>query len=94
MSKIKLDVKIPISVLKEGDNFIVYTPALDLSTSAKTYKQALSRFNEAVEIFFEEILKKGTLEETLRELGWRQIKTGWQPPLVISQDLQRIRVTK
>ena len=67
MSKIKLDVKIPISVLKEGDNFIVYTPALDLSTSAKTYKQALSRFNEAVEIFFEEILKKGTLEETLRE---------------------------
>ena len=94
MAKIKLDVKIPISVLKEGENFIVYSPVLDLSTSAKTYKQALARFNEAVEIFFEEIIKRGTLEEALKELGWRKVRAQWEPPLVISQDLQRIRVTK
>jgi len=94
MPKIKLDVKIPISVLKEGDNFVVYSPAFDLSTSAKTYKRALSRLNEIVEIFFEEILKRGTLEEALKELGWRRVRTKWQPPLVISQDLQRIHVVK
>ena len=92
MPKIKLDVKIPISVLKEGENFIVYSPALDLSSSGKTYKQAISRFNEAVEIFFEEILKKGTLKEVLEDLGWRQVNTKWQPPLVVAQDIQRIRI--
>ena len=94
MAKIKLDVKIPISVLKEGKNFVVYSPALDLSSSGKSYKQALARFNEAVEIFFEEIIKRGTLEEALKELGWRKVRAQWEPPLVISQDLQRIRVTK
>ena len=92
MPKIKLDVKIPISVLKEGKNFVVYSPALDLSSSGKSYKQALARFNEAVEIFFEEIIKKGTLEEVLKELGWRKVRAQWEPPLVISQDLQRIRI--
>jgi predicted Zn-dependent protease len=92
MPKIKIDAKIPISILREGKNFIVYSPALDLSSSAKNYKQALSRFNEAVEIFFEEALKRRTLKEVLEELGWRRVRTKWQPPLVISQDIQRIRI--
>ena len=94
MAKIKLDVKIPISVLKEGNNFVVYSPVLDLSTSAKTYKQALSRFNEAVEIFFEEVLKKGTLEDVLKELGWMKSGANWHPPLIISQDFQKLRLVK
>ena len=49
-----------ISVFKEGKSFVAYAPALDLSSAGKTYKQAVSRLNEAVEIFFEEMERMGT----------------------------------
>lgn len=52
----------PVSVFKEGEHFVAYTPALDLSTSGKSYEQVMARFNEAVAIFFEELTKKATEE--------------------------------
>jgi len=54
--------------LREGDSFIAYSPALDLSTSASSFEKARSRFSEAARLFFEEIIKRGTLEEVLQEL--------------------------
>lgn len=73
MKKALLKVKLPVSVFKEGRHFITYTTALDLSTSGKTYAEVKRRFDEAVKIFFEEIIEKGTFEEILQELGWRKI---------------------
>lgn len=62
---------LPVFIIKEGKNYIAYTPALDLSTSGKDYEEVRKRFHEIVNIFFEEIVKKGTMEEALKELGWR-----------------------
>jgi D-aminopeptidase len=73
MKNIKLEFNLPISIIKEGKSYIAYTPALDLSTSAENYEQAKKRFSEIVNIFFEEIIKKGTLENVLGDLGWRKI---------------------
>ena len=42
---------------------MAYTPALDLSTSGTTLEEAKKNFTEAVEIFFDEIVKMGTLED-------------------------------
>lgn len=66
--------KLPVSVFKEGKHYIAYTPVLDLSTSANTYEEVKKRFTEIVGIFFEQIIKKGTLDEILGGLGWRKIK--------------------
>ena len=90
--KLNLEFKIPVSILKEGGKYIAYTPALDLSTSAKNYKDAKKRFKEIVSIFFEELIKRGTLEEVLRDLGWKRVQTKWSPPVLISQESQTIRV--
>lgn len=87
-----LKINLPVSILREGKRFVAYTPALDLSTSGRSYKEVKKRFNEVVEIFFEETIKKGTLEEALRDLGWRRIQAKWTPPVVISQESQTIRV--
>jgi len=92
MAKTMLEFSLPVSVLREGKRFVAYTPALDLSTSGKSYEEAKRRFGEAVEIFFEETLKKGTFEEALRDLGWRRIQSKWTPPVVVSQESQTIRV--
>lgn len=87
-----LEFKLPVSFLREGKKYVAYTPALDLSTSGRTYKEAKRRFSEIVNIFFEELIKKGTLEEVLRDLGWKRVQSKWSPPVIISQELQSVRV--
>ncbi len=72
MKKINLQLKLPISVIKEGKKYIAYTPVLDLSTSANTFEGAKKRFEELVCVFFEELIKRGTFEEVLRNLGWKK----------------------
>ncbi|MEA2092653.1 MAG: hypothetical protein U9P61_01630 [Patescibacteria group bacterium] len=67
MKNLKLQVNLPVSVLKEGKKFIAYTPALDVSASGDTYEEAKKRFDEVVHIFFEEVYEQGTLEEVLME---------------------------
>ncbi len=85
-------VKLPISIFKEGKHYIAYTPVLDLSTSANTYDGAKKRFSEIVGIFFEEIIKKGTLDDVLKDLGWKKIKKQWNPPSVISQGMEEVKI--
>ena len=88
MIKLKLNLQLPISIFREGKHFIAYTPVLDLSTSGKNYDEVKKRFKEAVSIFFEELVKKGTLDEVLESLGWQKIKKRWSPPNLISQESQ------
>jgi predicted RNase H-like HicB family nuclease len=92
MKKLKLQANLPVSVLKEGKKFVAYTPALDLSTSGNTYEEAKKRFKEIVLIFFEEIYEQGTVDEVLKELGWKKIQNKWNPPVLISQESQEIQV--
>ena len=88
----KLSTQLPVSVFKEGKSFIAYTPVLDLSTSGKTYEQVMERFDQIVEIFFDELTKKGTTEEVLLNLGWKKIKKHWSPPSLISQEFKTVEL--
>lgn len=92
MKKIKIEFNIPVSVIRENKKFIAYTPALDLSTSGDSYSQAKQRFNEIVNVFFEELVKKDTLEPALLDLGWKKVQKKWIPPVLISQESQNIQV--
>ena len=92
MKNFPLQINLPVSILREGKRFVAYTPVLDLSTSGVNYKEVTARFHEAVEIFFQEILRKGTFREVLQGLGWEKIRTGWIPPVVIAHESQMIRV--
>lgn len=83
---------LPVTFLRERRRFIAHSPAIDLSTSGKTFKEAQKRFFEAAMLFFEEIVEKGTVNEVLRDLGWQKIKKDWQPPMVVSQKLETVNV--
>ena len=93
MKKFMLEINLPVSILRENKKFIAYTPALDLSTSGDTYEEAKKRFGEIVQLFFEEIIKKGTLEQVLSELGWKKMKKEWFPPVLVSQESQKFCVS-
>jgi len=88
MKQIKIKTKLPVSIFREGDSFIAYTPALDISTSGKSYSQVKKRFSELVETFLEEIVKTGNLNAVLSDLGWEKIKKQWMPPAMISQKIE------
>lgn len=92
MRKANLEVKLQVSFLREGERYIAYAPALDLSTSGKSYAQAQKRFDEIAHLFFEELIKKGTLEEVLSDLGWRRVQAQWNPPMVVGQESKSVRV--
>lgn len=92
MPKVLLEFNLPVSFIREGKRVVAYTPALDLSTSGKNYTEARKRFSEIVNIFFEELIKNDTLEEVLKDLGWKRVQAKWSPPTVISQESQTVRV--
>ena len=92
MKKVSLHFQVPVSFLKEKKRFIAYSPVLDLSTSGKTFEQAKKRFEEASNIFFEEIVEMGTMDDVLINLGWVKFQKTWQPPLTVGQSTQSVQV--
>ena len=93
--------KIELTVLfkKEGKMFIAYSPALDISTFANSFEKAKQRFEELVEVFFEELEKTGTLEDVLIECGWTKIRDkdkskriNWVPPRFITQTKETVQI--
>jgi len=92
MKQVKFSANIPVSFFKEGDAYIAHCPILDLSTSATTFEKVKERFSEAVEIFFEELVDMGTLDDVLANLGWSKIQHQWTPPFSVGHDLQRVTI--
>lgn len=89
----KIEAKLGVIFFREGKKFIAYSPAIDLSSCGDTFAQAKKRFNEAVNIFFEETVKMGTLEDVFRDCGWQKIfrpQKHWVPPAIIGQTEQEV----
>ncbi len=80
----KIYFSIPVSIFKEGKNFVAYSPVLDLSTYSSSLDGAQKMFEEATEAFFEELDHKGTMNEVLTSLGWEKSNSNWLPPAEVS----------
>lgn len=65
MIKNNLHFQLQVSFIKEGNKFIAYAPALDISTSGNTLDQAKNRFEELSASFLEECVRMGTLADVL-----------------------------
>lgn len=87
-----IKLNLPVSFIRESDQFVAYTPALDLSTAGATLEDAKKNFTEAVELFFDEITAMGTLEDVLLDLGWKKQENIFIPPVVISQGMESVKV--
>lgn len=86
------DFKLPINILKQGKSYVAFCPVLDLSTAGKSTKDARSKIVEAINIFLEEIVEAGTVNEVLPELGWKKVQHNWNPPKVVSNLNLGIRI--
>jgi len=67
---------------------VAYSPAIDVSTVGDTFEEAKARFTEAANLFFEEIIEKGKVNEALIELGWQTKNDQLVPPSIISHQAE------
>ncbi len=65
---------LPVETFKEGAVYIANCSVLRVASHGKTESEAEKALKEALALFFEELEKKGTLEEVLLEAGWRKVR--------------------
>jgi len=82
---VNVNLSVPLLVFKEDSEFIAHSPFLDLSACGKTFEEAETQFEEAAKLLIEELIKKGTLDECLKNLGWKKVRKQWTPPTIVSQ---------
>ena len=74
-------IRIPLSLWKEGDVYVSFTPALDLSTCGDTRDEAIRNINEAARLFFQTAEERNCLQELLESYGWELTENErWRPP--------------
>jgi len=97
MAKLRFQkVILNVTFYREGNKFIAYSPALDLSTCGDTQLQAKRRFEEALQLFLEESNKMGNLEDVLLECGWKKVgnrQKTWLPPVYIGQVQEEVQLS-
>ena len=84
----EIDALLPFFLTEEEGGVTAHSPHLDFSTCGKDRADAEKMFNEGVMIFLKELVKMGTLEEVLRECGWRKAPLPdnperWVPPELV-----------
>ena len=72
---------LPIIIFKDGNNEIVYCPALDLSGYGKNEDDAKESFKVCLGEFFKYTTNKNTLRKELCRLGW-VIKNSKNKPML------------
>jgi len=95
MSKPKMkinSVRLNVHFIKHNDGIIAYAPALDLSTIGKTIKKAQRMIHEAVNLFLEDLIDRGTLDKVLSDLGWVYRRSSWLPPQPIKEKAISLKI--
>ncbi len=89
-----ININIQIVLFQENNIWVAYCPALELSSYSDDQEEAKTAFDEAINIFFAETDRKGTLERYLLKLGWQlQLKPKpiYNQPDFSLQKNQRLR---
>src|SRR5436190_1915993 len=84
-----------VDYMKDGESFVAYVPALDLSTCGDTFEEAQKMADEAIRLFIEECIRMGTLDQVLESMGWRKRTQTreWVPPAFIAQRQHVVNLT-
>ncbi|MBA4391616.1 MAG: hypothetical protein C0399_11880 [Syntrophus sp. (in: bacteria)] len=70
---VTFDVTLPIAIKKKGNKYIVSCPSIDVVTQAPTEEEAKKNIGEVIRIFFESCFERGTLDQVMKECGFKVI---------------------
>ena len=74
--QVTFNVKLPALVKKEkhGRRYISWCPVLDVYSQGESRDKALSNLSEALRLFFVSCFDRGTLDQVLKECGFKPWK--------------------
>jgi predicted RNase H-like HicB family nuclease len=87
LDTVGITVSLVCTIKQDEQRWAAGCPALDLFSQGETEDEAKRCLTEAVELWLESCLERGTLDEALREVGFRKVR-----PEEIRPDDQQIRV--
>lgn len=82
-----LELNVEVVLFKEGDHWISFAPSLKLSSFGDSEKESKANFKEALDLFMEHTLRKGTLERVLIDCGWILAKSNYAPPPSLNETI-------
>jgi predicted RNase H-like HicB family nuclease len=81
----RVRLSVPVIFTREAQHYVTaYCPALELSTSGRNVEQAQEMFKEALDLFVEDICRRGVVDQVMQELGWKKVHKAWMPPEIIA----------
>ena len=87
-----IKASMPVLYMKEGEEFLCYSPAFDLVAHGDSFEDAERSFAATLKLFVEEVTKKGTWRGVLKEYGWEKVKNEWSPPRIIGQESRVVEI--
>ena len=73
MDKINM-MPVEVSFKPSGKYWIASCPSLDIHTQGEDFESANENLKEALVLFFESCLSRGTLKEVLRQAGYSPVQ--------------------
>ena len=68
-NRIRFELSVPAEVRKDGDHFVSFCPPLDVYSQGPSEEAALDNLVEALQLFVESCLARGTLDRVLKDCG-------------------------
>jgi len=81
-----MKIALKIVIFQEEDVYVALAPEINVSSFGDTIKEAEESIKEAIELFFEECQRMGTLEQVLEEAGFLQDGDSWQPRKPVAEE--------
>lgn len=78
MGGIKISFTLPVVITKRERWVVAACPALDIISQGATEREAKANLTEALHLFFESCIERGTLFEVLKDCGFSPAETGEQ----------------
>ena len=69
-NRIRFELAVPAEVRKDGDRFVSFCPPLDVYSQGPSEEAALDNLAEALQLFVESCLARGTLDRVLKDCGF------------------------
>jgi len=77
-----IQLQLAVMIVKEGEYYVAYCPALELSTHGESEQEAKEYFEDAVKEFLKDTMQMGTLERLLLKFGWNLKSSEYIPPRI------------
>lgn len=72
--QVMFSINLPGMVKKSGGYYISSCPVLDVHSQGETQEKALKNLKEALRLFFASCFERGTLDEALKNCGFKLIE--------------------